>query len=75
MHKIQVKEDHYETDVYTDHNHDLCVSWNCWNNSVSDLLADSGITEYLKSEPVRNEKELMEKKLGKSSEENAWNVI
>lgn len=45
MHKIQEKEDHYETDVYTDHNHDLCVSWNCWNNSVSDLLADSGITE------------------------------
>lgn len=45
MHKIQVKEDHYETDDYTDHNHDLCISWNCWNNSVSDVLADSGITE------------------------------
>ena len=33
------------------------------------------LQKYLKSEPVRNEKKLMEKTLGKSSEENAWNVI
>lgn len=33
------------------------------------------LQKYLKSEPVQNEKKLMEKTLGKSSEENAWNVI
>ena len=33
------------------------------------------LQKYLKSEPVRNVKKLMEKTLGKSSEENAWNVI
>ena len=33
------------------------------------------LQKYLKSEPVGNEKKLMEKTLGKSSEENAWNVI
>ena len=33
------------------------------------------LQKYLKSEPVRNKKKLMEKTLGKSSEENAWNVI
>ena len=33
------------------------------------------LQKYLKSEPVPNEKKLMEKTLGKSSEENAWNVI
>ena len=33
------------------------------------------LQKYLKSEPVRNEKKLMEKTLRKSSEENAWNVI
>lgn len=33
------------------------------------------LQKYLKSEPVRNEKKLMEKTQGKSSEENAWNVI
>ena len=33
------------------------------------------LQKYLKSESVRNEKKLMEKTLGKSSEENAWNVI
>lgn len=33
------------------------------------------LQKYLKSEPVQNEKKLMEKTLGKSSAENAWNVI
>ena len=39
------------------------------------VLLIRALQKYLKSEPVRNEKKLMEKTLGKSSEENAWNVI
>ena len=33
------------------------------------------LQKYLKSESVRNEKKLMEKTLGKSSEENAWKLL
>lgn len=33
------------------------------------------LQKYLKSEPVRNEKKLMAKTPGKSSAENAWNLI